>query len=107
MTRQYGLGVGGVPLGNLFSALSDADAQTLMQAALADGCVCFDTAPHYGSGLSEHRFAMALRHRRRGPGKRRKVPRGVLVVCPRKAWVWRLSYWRCRHRLTDAGTRAA
>ncbi len=56
------LGLGGAPLGNLFHAISEADAQSVLQAALADGCQTFDTAPHYGHGLSEHRFGQAFRH---------------------------------------------
>ena len=60
------LGLGGAPLGNLFRALSQADAQALLEAALSDGCASFDTAPHYGHGLSEQRFGQALRQRPRG-----------------------------------------
>jgi D-threo-aldose 1-dehydrogenase len=55
------LGLGGAPLGNLFSAVSDADARSLVDAAWADGCRTFDTAPHYGHGLSERRLGDALR----------------------------------------------
>jgi D-threo-aldose 1-dehydrogenase len=55
------LGLGGAALGNLFTAVSDVDAQTLLAAALAGGCRTFDTAPHYGQGRSEHRFGQALR----------------------------------------------
>jgi D-threo-aldose 1-dehydrogenase len=55
------LGLGGAPLGNLFQAVSDDDAQTIIQQAVADGCQTFDTAPHYGHGLSEQRFGQALR----------------------------------------------
>ena len=59
------LGLGGAPLGNMFRALSGADAQAVLEAALLDGCVSFDTAPHYGHGLSEQRFGHALRQRPR------------------------------------------
>ncbi len=55
------LGLGGAPLGNLFAALPEAQAQALLQAALGSGCRVFDTAPHYGNGLSEHRLGEALR----------------------------------------------
>lgn len=55
------LGLGGAPLGNLFRAVTEADAQSVLAAALADGCRSFDTAPHYGNGLSEQRFGQALR----------------------------------------------
>jgi len=55
------LGLGGAPLGNLFSALSDAGADSVIAAAWASGCRSYDTAPHYGNGLSEHRIGRALR----------------------------------------------
>lgn len=55
------LGLGGAPLGNLFRAVPEAEAQAVLAAALADGCRSFDTAPHYGNGLSEQRFGQALR----------------------------------------------
>lgn len=54
------LGLGGAPLGNLFSALSELEAQQLLAAAWADGCRSFDTAPHYGHGLSETRMGHFL-----------------------------------------------
>jgi D-threo-aldose 1-dehydrogenase len=60
------LGLGGAPLGNLFSAIPDDQAQRVLAAALDDGCCAFDTAPHYGNGLSEHRFGRALREVGRG-----------------------------------------
>ncbi|RCW66679.1 aldo/keto reductase [Pseudorhodoferax soli] len=55
------LGLGGAPLGNLFRAVPDAEAQAVLATALADGCRSFDTAPHYGNGLSEQRFGQTLR----------------------------------------------
>jgi D-threo-aldose 1-dehydrogenase len=59
------LGLGGAPLGNLFSPVSDNDARALLDAAWASGCRSFDTAPHYGHGLSERRIGDALRMRPR------------------------------------------
>ncbi|MES2946682.1 MAG: aldo/keto reductase, partial [Pseudomonadota bacterium] len=59
------LGLGGAPLGNLFSAVSNADAAALVDAAWASGCRSFDTAPHYGHGLSERRLGDALRQHSR------------------------------------------
>ncbi|HNW03683.1 MAG TPA: aldo/keto reductase [Burkholderiaceae bacterium] len=55
------IGLGGAPLGNLFAAMPDAQAQAVLSAALKAGCRTLDTAPHYGNGLSEHRFGNALR----------------------------------------------
>ena len=55
------IGLGGAPLGNLYAAMPDAQAQAVLSAALNAGCRTLDTAPHYGNGLSEHRFGNALR----------------------------------------------
>ena len=55
------LGLGGAALGNLFQPVPDAQVQALMAAAWASGCRSFDTAPHYGNGLSERRMGDALR----------------------------------------------
>lgn len=60
-TDQTPLGLGGAPLGNLFAALDDEVAARTLAATLEGGCTSFDTAPHYGNGLSEHRFGRALR----------------------------------------------
>src|SRR4051812_2370566 len=56
-----GFGLGGAPLGNLYAPMSDAEAGAVLGAALARGVRYFDTAPHYGNGLSEHRVGAALR----------------------------------------------
>jgi D-threo-aldose 1-dehydrogenase len=55
------LGLGGAPLGNLFTPVSDAAASAVLEAAWESGCRSFDTAAHYGHGLSERRFGDALR----------------------------------------------
>lgn len=54
-------GFGGAPLGNLFSVVDDGDAIALIRHAYHSGTRYFDTAPHYGQGLSEHRMGAALR----------------------------------------------
>ena len=54
------LGLGGAPLGNLFQAMSEEAAHRLVLAAWDDGCRSFDTAPHYGHGLSERRMGHVL-----------------------------------------------
>ncbi len=59
------LGLGGAPLGNLFTAVSDAAARTVLDTAWQTGCRTFDTAPHYGNGRSEHRFGQALQTQNR------------------------------------------
>jgi D-threo-aldose 1-dehydrogenase len=63
--RVSQIGFGGAPLGNLFAALSEADAASAVGSAFAAGIRLFDTAPLYGHGLSEHRIGAALRHCRR------------------------------------------
>ena len=54
------LGFGAAPLGNLYTARSDADAAATVQAALSVHFQYFDTAPYYGFGLSERRLGIAL-----------------------------------------------
>ena len=54
-------GLGGAPLGNLFRPVTEAMAAATLAQALACGVRYFDTAPHYGQGLSETRFGHALR----------------------------------------------
>jgi D-threo-aldose 1-dehydrogenase len=55
------LGFGAAPLGNLFRAVSEADAQAVLDEAWAAGVRYFDTAPLYGLGLSETRINHFLR----------------------------------------------
>jgi D-threo-aldose 1-dehydrogenase len=47
-------------LGNLYRAMSDAEAHSTIDAALTAGVRYFDTAPLYGFGLSERRLGAAL-----------------------------------------------
>ncbi len=54
-------GFGGAPLGNLYAPVGDAAAAALVRQALDRGVRYFDTAPHYGNGLSERRIGDALR----------------------------------------------
>jgi D-threo-aldose 1-dehydrogenase len=54
-------GLGGAPLGNLFAPIAEPEAQALINAAWDEGIRYFDTAPHYGQGLSEVRFGEALK----------------------------------------------
>ncbi|MDX8529427.1 aldo/keto reductase [Mesorhizobium sp. VK25A] len=59
------LGFGTAPLGNLYRAISDEDANATLEAAWATGCRYYDTAPLYGLGLSETRLNPFLRGRKR------------------------------------------
>ncbi len=63
LARLPRLGFGGGAVGNLYAAMSDADARATIDAALAAGIGYFDTAPHYGFGLSETRLGQALADR--------------------------------------------
>jgi len=55
------LGFGAASIGNLYRETSDADAEEAVDVAWALGIRYFDTAPHYGLGLSERRLGRALR----------------------------------------------
>jgi D-threo-aldose 1-dehydrogenase len=59
------LGLGGTGLGDMYHTSSDEAAHATVDAAWDAGIRYFDTAPHYGAGLSEHRFGQALRGRAR------------------------------------------
>lgn len=54
------LGYGAANLGNLFRALTDDQAWAVLDAAWESGIRFFDTAPHYGLGLSERRLGAFL-----------------------------------------------
>jgi len=54
------LGFGAASLGNLFTETSEADASAAVAEAWKRGIRYFDTAPHYGLGLSERRLGRAL-----------------------------------------------
>lgn len=54
------LGFGGTGVGNLYRAISDEQASATLAAAWDAGIRYFDTAPHYGLGLSERRIGEAL-----------------------------------------------
>jgi D-threo-aldose 1-dehydrogenase len=60
------LGHGAANVGNLYRAMSDADAWTVLDAAWESGIRYFDTAPHYGLGLSERRLGAFLATKPRG-----------------------------------------
>lgn len=58
--RLTELGFGAAQIGNLYSAVSDEAAEAAVDAAWKLGVRYFDTAPHYGLGLSERRLGRAL-----------------------------------------------
>ncbi|HTA07977.1 MAG TPA: aldo/keto reductase [Streptosporangiaceae bacterium] len=59
------LSFGGAALGNLFTPVDDEAASAAIDAAWDGGIRTFDTAPHYGLGLSERRLGVALARRAR------------------------------------------
>ncbi|MEN0137532.1 MAG: aldo/keto reductase [Rhodococcus sp. (in: high G+C Gram-positive bacteria)] len=54
------IGLGTAQLGNLYEPMTDANADSIVAAAWDEGVRYFDTAPHYGLGLSERRLGRAL-----------------------------------------------
>ncbi|MFD3585868.1 aldo/keto reductase [Streptomyces sp. NPDC058683] len=60
--RVSTLGFGAAPIGNLYSPIDDRQAQATLEAAWDVGVRYYDTAPHYGLGLSERRLGAALAH---------------------------------------------
>jgi D-threo-aldose 1-dehydrogenase len=62
---------GGAPIGGLFAPVAEDDALATLEAAWAAGIRAFDTAPHYGVGLSERRLGRFLAGR----------PRAEYVLC--------------------------
>ncbi|MDQ0895146.1 aldo/keto reductase [Agromyces ramosus] len=59
------IALGCAQLGDLYRALADDEATAIVDAAWDVGIRHFDTAPHYGAGLSEWRVGRALRGRDR------------------------------------------
>jgi D-threo-aldose 1-dehydrogenase len=59
------LGFGGGMLGEQYVRLDEKDAQRTVEAAYDAGLNLFDTAPHYGHGLSEVRMGAVLRQKPR------------------------------------------
>lgn len=59
------LGFGTAPLGNLYRAITDAEADAILTRAWDAGVRYYDTAPLYGLGLSETRLNRFLRDKPR------------------------------------------
>jgi D-threo-aldose 1-dehydrogenase len=82
--RLSALSLGCAQLGNLYRAISDDQASATVQAAWQAGIRYFDTAPHYGLGVSERRLGRAL------------------AGCPRDAYVLSTKVGRLLEPLPDA-----
>ncbi|WP_194410204.1 aldo/keto reductase [Microbacterium cremeum] len=54
------LGLGCAPIGNLYAPVSERAAEATVEEAYGRGIRFFDTAPHYGAGVSEVRLGRAL-----------------------------------------------
>ena len=65
MIPRGSLVFGGAPIGGLYAPVSDETAAATLQAAWDAGIRAFDTAPHYGVGLSEQRIGDFLAGRPR------------------------------------------
>lgn len=63
--RLTELGFGAAQGGNLYRTTTDEEFTSAVDAAWEAGVRYFDTAPHYGLGLSERRLGAALRQRPR------------------------------------------
>jgi aryl-alcohol dehydrogenase-like predicted oxidoreductase len=85
--------LGCAQLGNLYRARSEGEAAAILEEAWDAGIRQFDTAPHYGLGLSERRLGAFLRDK----------PRDQFTVSTKVGRLW--SRVRRRHGATT--TRAS
>ena len=93
------LGFGGSRIGGLHRITSEEQAQQTIGAAFEAGIRIFDTAPHYGYGLSEHRLGHYLRQQPRNTfvlstkvGKILTRPRGKVSPADSNSWVGGLPF---------------
>jgi len=64
--RAGALAFGGAQIGNLYRETTEEEASRAVARALESGIRMYDTAPHYGLGLSERRLGAALAGADRG-----------------------------------------
>ncbi len=69
-------GIGGTGFGNIYKAMGDQDALDTLDAGWDAGVRYFDTAPLYGSGLSEIRVGKGLA----------RYPRNEFVISTKVGW---------------------
>ena len=93
------LGFGGSRIAGLHRVISEEQAQQTIGAAFAAGIRYFDTAPHYGYGLSEHRLGHYLRQQPRDDfalstkvGKILSRPSGEALPADIGSWVGGLPF---------------
>lgn len=113
------LGFGAAPIAGLYTAVDEDTAAATVDAAWDAGVRYFDTAPHYGLGVSERRLGAALAHRPRAEyvvstkAGRLLVPddrggaddEGGFAVAATHRRVWDLSRDGIRRSLDDSLTR--
>lgn len=76
------LGFGAAPLGNLYKAITDDEAHSVLERAWNLGVRYYDTAPLYGLGLSETRLNRFLRDKPRDQYVLSSKVGRLLEVCP-------------------------
>jgi D-threo-aldose 1-dehydrogenase len=62
---EFRFGLGGVPIGNEFEVVTDADAYKTLEASWAAGVRYYDVSPWYGLGSAERRFGQFLHNQPR------------------------------------------
>jgi D-threo-aldose 1-dehydrogenase len=68
--RFSAIGLGTVPIGEVYELIDEKTAIATVEQAVASGVRVFDTSPHYGNGLAESRTGAGLR----------RAPRSDVVV---------------------------
>ncbi|WP_284315219.1 aldo/keto reductase [Labrys miyagiensis] len=87
------VGLGGVPLGEIYKKIDEQQARATLQAAWDQGIRYYDTSPWYGRGLSELRFGEMLRqHPRSAFTLSTKV--GRVFRRPADATSFKGEFWR-------------
>ena len=79
------IGLGTAPLGNLYRAITDAEADAILDTAWEAGIRYYDTAPLYGFGLSETRLNRFLRGKPRDAYTLSTKVGRLLQPCPPEA----------------------
>ncbi|MEO7337648.1 MAG: aldo/keto reductase [Caldimonas sp.] len=59
------LGLGTVPIGEVYELIDEKAAIATVEQACASGIRLFDTSPHYGNGIAESRLGAGLRRAKR------------------------------------------
>src|SRR6187397_393982 len=81
------LGLGGAQFGNLGRVTTDEQCAAAVDRAWRGGVRYFDTAPHYGLGLSERRLGALLREYPRGEYTLSTKVGRLLIPTPERAGV--------------------